>query len=85
MGGEGRVWTGPSARPNPDGLTQREVEVLRLIAAGMSNREIGEELFITLNTVARHVSNIFSKINASNRTSAASYAIQRGPVQPEIW
>ena len=64
----------------PDGLTQREVEVLRLIAAGKSNREIGEELVISLNTVARHVSNIFSKTGSSNRTEAAAYANQRGLV-----
>lgn len=62
----------------PDGLTQREIEVLRLIAAGKTNREIGEELFITVNTVARHVSNIFSKNDASNRTEAATYATRNG-------
>ncbi|MCI0439541.1 MAG: LuxR C-terminal-related transcriptional regulator, partial [Chloroflexi bacterium] len=62
----------------PDGLTEREVDVLRLIAAGKSNREIGEELFITSNTVARHVSNIFAKIGASNRAEAASYATRHG-------
>ncbi len=62
----------------PDGLTQREVEVLRLIAAGKSNREISEELVITLNTVFRHVSNIFSKIGAANRTEATRYALREG-------
>ncbi|MDP6513338.1 MAG: AAA family ATPase, partial [SAR202 cluster bacterium] len=52
----------PAPRPQyPDGLTEREVEVLRLVAAGMTNREIGEELFIALNTVARHVNHIFNK------------------------
>ena len=60
----------------PDGLTEREIEVIRLIAAGRSNREIGEELFIALNTVARHVSNIFSKTDSSNRAEAATYANQ---------
>jgi DNA-binding CsgD family transcriptional regulator len=69
----------PADKPAyPDGLTQREVEVLRLIASGKSNREIGEELFITLNTVARHVSSIFSKIDASNRVEAAGYATRNG-------
>jgi DNA-binding CsgD family transcriptional regulator/tetratricopeptide (TPR) repeat protein len=58
----------------PDGLTEREVEVLRLIAAGKSNREIGGQLFISLNTVARHVSNIFTKTGSANRAEAASYA-----------
>jgi DNA-binding CsgD family transcriptional regulator len=58
----------------PDGLTGREVEVLRLIAAGRSNREIAEELTISLKTVARHISNIFTKTRAANRTEAAAYA-----------
>ena len=62
----------------PDGLTQREVEVLRLVATGRSNREIVEELFIALNTVERHVSNILSKTGSANRTEAASYANQHG-------
>jgi ATP/maltotriose-dependent transcriptional regulator MalT len=73
----------PTPRPQyPDGLTEREVEVLRLVAAGLSNREIGEELFISVNTVARHVNHIFSKIDASNRAEAATYANQKGIVQP---
>jgi ATP/maltotriose-dependent transcriptional regulator MalT len=57
-----------------DGLTGREVEVLRLVAAGRSNREIAEELTITLKTVARHISNIFAKTSVANRTEAAAYA-----------
>jgi DNA-binding CsgD family transcriptional regulator len=58
----------------PDGLTQREVEVLRLIAVGKSNNNIAEELFISLRTVANHVTSILNKIGASNRTEAAIYA-----------
>jgi DNA-binding CsgD family transcriptional regulator/pimeloyl-ACP methyl ester carboxylesterase len=58
----------------PAGLSTREVEVLRLIAAGRSNKQIGEELTISLNTVYRHVSHIFNKTGVSNRTEAASYA-----------
>ena len=58
----------------PDGLTEREVEVLRLIASGRSNQEIADELFISQHTVVRHASNIFSKIGVTNRTEAASYA-----------
>jgi DNA-binding CsgD family transcriptional regulator len=65
----------------PDGLTQREVEVLRLIAAGRSNLDIAAELVISLNTVARHVSNIFSKTGAANRAEAATYAYRHGLVQ----
>jgi DNA-binding CsgD family transcriptional regulator/tetratricopeptide (TPR) repeat protein len=62
----------------PDGLTQREVEVLRLIALGKSNQEIAKELFISLRTVANHVTNILNKTSAANRTSAAAYASRHG-------
>jgi DNA-binding CsgD family transcriptional regulator/pimeloyl-ACP methyl ester carboxylesterase len=58
----------------PDGLSPREVEVLRLIAAGRSNQQIATELVISLNTVQRHVSNILNKAGVANRTEAASYA-----------
>jgi DNA-binding NarL/FixJ family response regulator len=52
------------------------VDVLRLVAAGRSNREIGQELSISANTVDRHVSNILTKIGASNRAEAASFAVR---------
>ena len=58
----------------PDRLSKREVEVVRLIAAGRTNREIAGELVISLNTVLRHVSNIFGKTGVANRAEAASYA-----------
>ena len=64
----------------PDGLTSREIEVLRLVAAGKSNPEIAEELFISPRTVTTHVSNILNKINASNRAEAATYASRQGLV-----
>ena len=67
----------------PDGLSQREVEVLRLVALGRSNREIGAELVITEGTVRRHVSNIFDKIGVSNRTEATRYALREGLVSFE--
>jgi DNA-binding CsgD family transcriptional regulator/tetratricopeptide (TPR) repeat protein len=70
-----------SASIYPDGLTQREVEVLCLIAAGRRNPEIAAELVISLNTVTRHVSNIFSKTGAANRAEAATYAYRHGLVQ----
>jgi pimeloyl-ACP methyl ester carboxylesterase/DNA-binding CsgD family transcriptional regulator len=60
------------------GLTRREIEVLILVAAGRSNRQIGEELSISLNTVDRHVSNILTKIGATNRAEAASFAVRHG-------
>jgi DNA-binding CsgD family transcriptional regulator len=62
----------------PAGLTQREVEVLRLIAGGRSNRDIAETLFISQYTVASHVRNILTKIGAANRTEAATFAIHHG-------
>jgi DNA-binding NarL/FixJ family response regulator len=62
----------------PAGLTGREVEVLRLIAAGRSNRAIAEALFISLNTVLRHVSHIFTKTGVANRAEAAAYATRHG-------
>ena len=69
----------PAARPAfPDGLTQREVEVIRLVAAGKTDREIAEELIISVNTVGNHVRSILNKTNAANRTEAAAYAALRG-------
>lgn len=62
----------------PDGLTQRECQVLALVAAGHSNREIGEALFISDRTVARHLTNLFHKIGVTSRTQAARYALDRG-------
>ena len=58
----------------PDHLSERELEVLRLLAAGRSNQQIADELVISLNTVQRHVSNILAKTGAVNRTEAAGYA-----------
>jgi pimeloyl-ACP methyl ester carboxylesterase/DNA-binding CsgD family transcriptional regulator len=58
----------------PQGLSNRELEVLRLLATGRSNQKIADELVISLNTVRRHVSNIFDKTGATNRTEAAAYA-----------
>jgi predicted ATPase/class 3 adenylate cyclase/DNA-binding CsgD family transcriptional regulator len=65
----------PSVKPkNPAGLTDREMEVLRLLARGKSNREIADELVLSLNTVIRHVSSILMKTGAANRTQAAAFA-----------
>jgi DNA-binding NarL/FixJ family response regulator len=67
-----------SAIDYPDGLTLREVDVLRLIAADMSNREMAEELFLSVRTIERHVANIYTKIDAHNRNDAIAYAEQHG-------
>ena len=66
----------------PDGLTKREVEVLRLIAAGKSNREVATELVLSIRTVERHIFNIYSKINAHGRAAATSYAISHQLIDP---
>jgi DNA-binding NarL/FixJ family response regulator len=67
------------ARPNAaSGLSAREVEVLRLVAAGKSNRAIAERLVISEKTVARHVSNIFTKLGLSSRAAATAYAYEHG-------
>jgi DNA-binding NarL/FixJ family response regulator len=65
-----------SEQQAPDGLTGRECEVLALVADGRSNAEIGAALFISDRTVARHLTNIFHKIDVTSRTQAARYAIE---------
>ena len=64
--------------PLPGGLTAREAEVLRLVAAGRSNPEIAAALFLSKKTVARHLSNIFTKLDVPSRTAAAAYAFDHG-------
>lgn len=66
----------------PNDLSPREVDVLRLLAVGKSNREIADLLFISLNTVATHVRNILTKTNSANRTEAATYALRHGLTSP---
>jgi len=56
------------------GLTSRELQVLRLVATGKSNSDIADELFISEHTVARHLQNIFAKLNVSSRTAATAFA-----------
>jgi DNA-binding NarL/FixJ family response regulator len=67
----------------PDGLTRREVEVLRLLATGRSNRAIADELVVSVSTVERHLVNLYRKIGASDRAAATRYARRRnlGPRQ----
>lgn len=62
----------------PDGLSEREIEVLRLVAAGLTNQAIAEQLFISRFTVNRHTANIYGKIDAANRAEAAAYATRYG-------
>jgi DNA-binding NarL/FixJ family response regulator len=63
---------------HPGGLSDREVEVVRLVATGKSNRQIAVELFISERTVARHLSNIFVKLAVSSRAGVAAFALRKG-------
>ncbi|WP_328998200.1 response regulator transcription factor [Kribbella sp. NBC_00709] len=67
-----------SADPGSDGLTAREIEVLRLIARGLSNPEIAGQLFISEATVKTHINNTFAKIGARHRAEAVRYAYRKG-------
>ncbi|HRC62666.1 MAG TPA: helix-turn-helix transcriptional regulator, partial [Dehalococcoidia bacterium] len=62
----------------PAGLSAREVEVLRLIVEGKTNREIAAALVISERTVANHLAHIFTKIDADNRAAAAAFALRNG-------
>jgi DNA-binding CsgD family transcriptional regulator len=74
----------PAQSVPPDGLTEREVDVLRLVADGLSNREIGDRLFISQNTAANHIRSILMKIGAPNRTRAAIYAVDHGLLDDRV-
>lgn len=64
----------------PDGLSEREVEVLRLVAGGSTNKEIASELVLSVRTVERHIGNIYRKIGARGRADATAYALTRALV-----
>jgi NarL family two-component system response regulator LiaR len=68
----------PEKPPTHDLLTDRELEVLRLVATGLTNREIAERLVVTEATVRSHVSNVLSKLHLANRVQATLYALQEG-------
>jgi DNA-binding CsgD family transcriptional regulator len=73
---------GPTAPASlPDGLSSREVQILALVARGMSNREIGGTLNISEHTAANHIRSILRKTGCANRTQAASYAYRHGLVE----
>jgi DNA-binding NarL/FixJ family response regulator len=65
----------------PDGLSPREVQILALVARGLSNREIGRAVFISEHTAANHIRSILRKTGCANRTEATSYAYRQGLVQ----
>ncbi len=62
----------------PAGLTSREVEVLRLLARGASNREVAERLVISRKTATNHIEHIYAKIGVSNRAMASMFAVRNG-------
>jgi DNA-binding NarL/FixJ family response regulator len=73
-----QTMTPPAPLMDLDDLSPREIDVLRLLASGKSNREIADALFISRNTVSTHVRNILTKIGCANRTEAAAYAVRHG-------
>ena len=72
-----------SAPENPEALTERETDVLKLVARGMANKQIARNLFIGEKTVKTHVSNILLKLGVNSRTQAALHAARTGLVSPE--
>lgn len=67
-----------------DNLTSREIEVLALVASGLSSRDIARELDLSVRTVERHISNIYSKLDVNSRVQAAAYALERGLVSAHL-
>lgn len=78
----GRLAKAPAAGEIAD-LTARESEVLRLLGRGRTNRQIGEELYISGKTASVHVSNILAKLGAASRTEAVGIAYREGLIEPE--
>lgn len=72
----------PTAAEGEAALTRRETEILQLVAAGLSNKEIAAQLVITEGTVKNHVHNALEKLHLSNRTQAAAYTVAQGLVSP---
>jgi DNA-binding CsgD family transcriptional regulator len=77
---DARAATGDTRSALPAGLTEREVEVLRLVAAGLTNNDIATQLYLSVKTVSRHLSNIFTKIGVTSRAGATAFAFEHGLV-----
>ncbi|GAB78816.1 two component transcriptional regulator, LuxR family [Austwickia chelonae] len=76
--GDGRSPHTPAPQPSDPGLSQRELEIMRLVADGLTNKEIGARLSITEGTVKNHVHNALHKLDMSNRIQAAAYIVRQG-------
>ncbi|MFA7768090.1 response regulator [Streptomyces sp. NRRL S-448] len=74
---------GPVARPVAHPLTEREVDIVRLVARGLTNAEIGAELFITAGTAKTHIANVQAKLGARNRVGIAAWAWEHGVAKAE--
>jgi DNA-binding NarL/FixJ family response regulator len=70
-------------RDGPSGLTAREVDVLRLLARGLSTKQIAERLAVSPKTAGNHIEHIYSKINAKNRVAASLFAVEHGLLPEE--
>ena len=68
----------PSTPEHPAGLTSREVEVLGLVATGMTNPQVAHRLFLSPRTVQRHLNSVYRKLGVSSRTAATSFALDHG-------
>jgi len=73
----------PSFQQHVEPLSQRELDVLRQLSTGASNKEIAAQLYISENTVRNHIRNILDKLHVSNRVQAAAYAVREGIVPPD--
>lgn len=80
---DARLVLGGGKSTLPAGLTGREVEVLRLVAGGLTNNEIASKLFLSAKTVSRHLSNIFTKIGVTSRASATAFAAEHNLLAPK--
>lgn len=78
----GFAGSGAAAACRPSGLTPREVEVLGLLAAGLSNREIAAALLVSVRTVGRHIENLYGKIGVRGRAGARQYPRAHGLLSP---
>lgn len=78
-----RLSSGGVASGDSPGLTPRELEVLRLVAEGATNKEIAAALYVTENTISFHMKHILAKLHLKNRAAAAAYAVRSGLVKPD--